>query len=524
MRTFKDRLKGVSLIFACGTALFSDGYSNGVINNVNTLLTRIYGSDRIEANNYGTTVRSLAFAGTVVGMLLFGTYNLDLPVYICITKGETGWLSDKIGRKFGMMAASGIVVVFALLSSASAGAHGSLSGMLAMLSTMRFLLGIGIGAEYPCGSVSAAEQSEESNIYKYSQHRWVALATNHMINWGFVLAAFVPLVLFWIFGNDHLRAIWRLSLGLGAVPAMLVFIWRLSMEEPIRYKKDSMKRAKIPYRLVFKRYWASLSAVSAIWFLFDFIVYPFDIYSTTILNNITGGNDSLAVIFGWNVVLNLVKIPGAMGGAFFLDYLGPRWTLISALLVQAVVGFLMSALYKPYVVYISLTFRLQLYPHYVHSLTKHIAAFTVVYGIFQSLGAAGPGNCTILLAAKTSSTAVRGQYYGVAAAVGKIGAFVGTWVFPPLIDAFGGPTSLRGNTGPFWVGSGLSLASAIIAFIWVKPLTHDGLIEEDRAFRAYLEANGYDTSKMGLEDETVESVEVFEGPKDDPFSAEHEKL
>jgi len=84
-RTFKDRLKGVSLIFACGTALFSDGYSNGVINNVNTLLTRIYGSDRIEANNYGTTVRSLAFAGTVVGMLLFG------------------WLSDKIGRKFGMV-------------------------------------------------------------------------------------------------------------------------------------------------------------------------------------------------------------------------------------------------------------------------------------------------------------------------------------------------------------------------------------------------------------------------------------
>jgi len=402
------------------------------------------------------------------------------------------------------MAASGIVVVFALLSAASAGAHGSLSGMLAMLSTMRFLLGIGIGAEYPCGSVSAAEQSEESNIYKYSQHRWVALATNHMINWGFVLAAFVPLVLFWIFGNDHLRAIWRLSLGLGAVPAMLVFVWRLSMEEPTRYKKDSMKRAKIPYKLVFKRYWVSLSAVSAIWFLFDFIVYPFDIYSTTILNNITGGNDSLAVIFGWNVVLNLVKIPGAMGGAFLLDYLGPRWTLISALIIQAVVGFLMSALYKP--------------------LTKHIAAFTVVYGIFQSLGAAGPGNCTILLAAKTSSTAVRGQYYGVAAAVGKIGAFVGTWVFPPLIDAFGGPTSLRGNTGPFWVGSGLSLASAIIAFIWVKPLTHDGLIEEDRAFRAYLEANGYDTSKMGLEDESIESVEVSEGPKDDSSSAKHEKL
>ena len=39
----------------------------------------------------------------------------------------------------------------------------------------------------------------------------------------------------------------------------------------------------------------------------------------------------------------------------------------------------------------------------------------------------GPGNCLGMLAAKTGPTAVRGQYYGIAAAVGKIGAFVGTW-------------------------------------------------------------------------------------------------
>jgi len=39
----------------------------------------------------------------------------------------------------------------------------------------------------------------------------------------------------------------------------------------------------------------------------------------------------------------------------------------------------------------------------------------------------GPGNCLGLLASKTSPTAVRGQFYGAAAAIGKIGAFVGTW-------------------------------------------------------------------------------------------------
>jgi hypothetical protein len=43
---------------------------------------------------------------------------------------------------------------------------------------MSFLLGIGVGAEYPCGSVAASEQSEEEGIAKNAQHRWFALATS----------------------------------------------------------------------------------------------------------------------------------------------------------------------------------------------------------------------------------------------------------------------------------------------------------------------------------------------------------
>lgn len=66
----------------------------------------------------------------------------------------------------------------------------------------------------------------------------------------------------------------------------------------------------------------------------------------------------------------------------------------------------------------------------------------------------GPGNCIGLLAAKSCPTGVRGHFYGIAAAIGKLGAFVGTWgeymmsnctvstglwlhlflVFPPIID------------------------------------------------------------------------------------------
>lgn len=53
--------------------------------------------------------------------------------------------------------------------------------------------------------------------------------------------------------------------------------------------------------------------------------------------------------------------------------------------------------------------------------------YQVVYGIFLSFGELGPGNCLGLLAAKSSPTAVRGQFYGIAAAIGKVG---GMWQHP----------------------------------------------------------------------------------------------
>lgn len=54
---------------------------------MNTLLRRIYGADRVNVHDYATVLSSLAFAGTIVGMLTFG------------------YLSDKLGRKFGMVRA-----------------------------------------------------------------------------------------------------------------------------------------------------------------------------------------------------------------------------------------------------------------------------------------------------------------------------------------------------------------------------------------------------------------------------------
>ncbi|KAH8917490.1 MFS general substrate transporter, partial [Atractiella rhizophila] len=445
-------------VFACGTALFSDGYQNGVVGDVNTILGILY-PDTVAKKNYAKAFRSTAFAGTVVGQLVFG------------------YFSDSIGRKFGMILATLIVAVFAALSAGSYGG-GTTGGMLSALAAWRFFIGIGIGAEYPAGSVACGESSEDPAIKQGIRHGLFALATNSAIDWGFVISSFVPLVFLWICGEDHLRLVWRLSLGFGVIPPLLVLIWRFGMQEPERYRKEAIVRGKTPYWLIIKKYWIPFCALSLSWFIYDFIVYPFGIYSSTIINQIIGADASLTTVFGWNVVVNLFYIPGTMGGALLVDWVGPKRLMCICLILQAILGFGMSGGYD--------------------HLIKHIGGFTVAYGIFLSLGEAGPGNCLGLLAAKVSPTAFRGKFYGGAAAVGKIGAFVGTWVFPVIIDDFGSGTA--GQTGPFYIGSGLAILSAIVAWFFLPEIGGNHLLDADAEFRAYLEANGYDTSTMGVKE------------------------
>jgi hypothetical protein len=58
-------------VIACGAGLFSDGYLNGVIGSVSTMLALIYGKE-YTGSSYKSAIPSVAFAGTVVGHLFFG--------------------------------------------------------------------------------------------------------------------------------------------------------------------------------------------------------------------------------------------------------------------------------------------------------------------------------------------------------------------------------------------------------------------------------------------------------------------
>ena len=97
--------------------------------------------------------------------------------------------------------------------------------------------------------------------------------------------------------------------------------------------------------------------------------------------------------------------------------------------------------------------------------------------------------------------------YAIAAAVGKLGAFVGTYVFPYIVAA-GGDSEVLQAQYPFWVSSSLCVLSAGLVLFFLPHIGQDTITLEDAKFRKFLEENGYDTRQLGLKKgESLETVE-----------------
>jgi len=76
--------------------------------------------------------------------------------------------------------------------------------------------------------------------------------TNVQIDIGFVMASFVPMILVLIFSEHHLRAAWRVALGLGVIPPLCLFYLRLKLREPEEFNRETMKDTRTPWLLVIK--------------------------------------------------------------------------------------------------------------------------------------------------------------------------------------------------------------------------------------------------------------------------------
>jgi MFS family permease len=126
-----------------------------------------------------------------------------------------GWLSDKIGRRVMFLATMVLFIVLALAQA--------FVPNIGWLIVIRFLLGVPLGSDISTGYTYIMESMAKGER-EVMGNRW-----QFMFAVGEVLTLAV-IAIFLVLNIDH-ETVWRVVLGLGAVPALIILIMRHDIPE-----------------------------------------------------------------------------------------------------------------------------------------------------------------------------------------------------------------------------------------------------------------------------------------------------
>ncbi|CCG26070.1 Git1 glycerophosphoinositol permease [Candida orthopsilosis Co 90-125] len=448
------KLRDALMILCAGFALISDGYQNNVMSMLNKVFAIEY--PKVYDTNLSTQVSNASLVGTIFGQLVIG---------IC---------ADLISRKSAIIIATCFLIFGSALCAAS---HGkTVLGMFWMLTIMRGVTGFGIGAEYPSSSVTASEAANES-----VKRRGMAfiLATNVPLAFGGPFASIIFLIVNKI-TKTHYDALWRTMFAIGCFWPLSVFYFRMKMVTSVLFKKNAI-RHKPPYWLALKYYWPRLLGTTVTWFLYDFVTFPNGIFSATIISNVISDTSDLEKIAEWNLLLGAIALPGCFVGAYIVDKIGKKYTMLIGFIGYIVFGLIVGIAY--------------------YRVKKITALFIVLYGLMQSFGNAGMGNVLGLVSSESFATPVRGTGYGISAIIGKVGAVCGTKAFDRVLTIGGSKAS--GQRYTFIIAACCGLLGVIVTWIFIPHLKTDDLLEEDVKFKNYLREQGWNGT-IGLKEENDE--------------------
>ncbi|PPQ85889.1 hypothetical protein CVT25_015831 [Psilocybe cyanescens] len=427
----KQRLSPYFTIAAAAFGLISDGYQNNLMTMANVIFKKLYPKDY--GSDVSTRVSNSLLVGAIIGQIVVGI--------IC----------DRIGRKAALVITTALIVLGASLATAAHGANGSVVGLFWFLTFARGITGIGVGGEYPASSTSASEAANEKMIN--NRGPVFIMVTNFVLSFGGPLAVSVFLIVLSAAGEEHLQTVWRVCFGIGIALPLTVFYFRIRMLSSTLFQKGAIKR-RVPYWLVFRRYWKSLIGTCGAWFLYDFITFPNGVFSGTIISNIIHDGD-IKRTAEWQLLLGTIALPGVF------------------------VGLIIGLAYD--------------------KITKIIPLFVIFYGLMQSFGNLGPGDMLGLLPDLTLPQSgishslreirklnklSRGTCYGLSAAVGKAGAAIGTQAFTPI-------QLHLGKKWTFIIAAICGTSGILVTYFFVPDMTGVDLADEDRKFMEYLTENGW---------------------------------
>lgn len=346
-RSAKERLSSMAIVAFSAIALLSDGYNAQVIGYMNPFFAVLY--EGSFTDTLKTRLSNAYLIGEIVGMVGFGV------------------IIDRIGRKFGIVVATALLVLGIVLATA---AHGTTeTGMFWMMIVGRGVAGVGAGGEYPVCGTGATEATDESSRGRKYRGFIIGMVCDCAIDLGFIAAGIVAIIVIAAYHESNSPGIWRITFGLGLVLPLCVFYFRLKMINTVQYRKHAMRR-RVPYMLVLKRYWKTMIGTCMTWFMYDFVSYPFGLFSSTIISQLNPESSVIKNV-GLGTAINSFYIPGCLVGAYLMDKIGRKNTMMAGFFSQAILGFIIGGALKP--------------------IQSVVPLFVVLYGIFSALGEMGPG-------------------------------------------------------------------------------------------------------------------------------------
>jgi MFS family permease len=423
----------VRAVLVSGMGFFTDAYDLFIIGIASTLIKPEWhlGSAQLSLLN------SMTLAASFIGAFVFGR------------------IADLIGRKRVYWIVAAIMVVGAI-GSAFAPAFW-------VLILFRFILGIGVGGDYP---VSAVLMSEYANRRDRGKLVGTVFSTQAL---GLIVGPLVALAL--LGGGVSHGVAWRVMLGLGAVPAAAVLYLRRKMPESPRYTAQVQGRAEDAARQVTdvagsaldvrseacrraarhgmglkaflcnRRYLVILAGTAGTWFLFDYAYYGNTISTPQILKLVAPHASLMTTTALQLAIFVVAALPGYLLAIARMDRIGHRklqW-----------IGFTMMAVCFAVI-------------GLVPGMTTTVAPFLIVYGVSYFFAEFGPNTTTFVMPAELYPVSMRATGHGISAGMAKVGAFIGVFVFPFFQSALG----LRGT---LIVTACVSVAGALLTLVLPEP-------------------------------------------------------
>lgn len=389
-------------VLTAGMGFFTDAYDLFIIGTVTAILAPLWHLNTLELS----TLNATSLAAAVLGALAFGR------------------LMDHYGRKaiYGLEVI--LLVVGALVSA--------FAPSFAVLMIGRIIVGLGVGGDYPTSAVIMSEFANRE------RRGFLVTLVFAMQGLGLLVG---PLVAAGLLASHLPHAVlWRVMLGLGALPAAAVFYLRRKISEPPRFlvaqghtkeaqsvvasltgHTASEDAAPAKQGLFSRRYLPALLGTAGSWFLVDVAFYGNGVSEQIILKHLLPHAHLLTTTLVAAGIFAIAAVPGYYVAAWQMDRIGRKRIQL--------IGFAVMAL-----AYAAIFWA----PGIMDEVTLFLALYMVSFFFIEF----GPNTTTFLLPTEVFPTNVRGLGHGISAAAGKTGAAIGAFLLPLVLVKLGLPSTL----------------------------------------------------------------------------------